>query len=108
MPAPIPASSEGIDLPGANPCRSYAAVPLIAGDHRISAPSPRSLRSRTGSDHEHITLLEILGRQAVTRLELYARIRAQEHEQRARQRSERALAIERCFVAATLTQSLLW
>jgi PAS domain S-box-containing protein len=43
-----------------------------------------------------------LGRQVVTRLELYARIRAQEQEQRARQRTERALAIERCFVAATL------
>ena len=51
---------------------------------------------------EHLTLLEILGRQAVTRLELYSRIRAQEQAQRARQRTERALAIERCFVAATL------
>jgi PAS domain S-box-containing protein len=46
--------------------------------------------------------LEVLGRQAVTRLELYSRIRAQEQAQRARQRTERALAIERCFVAATL------
>jgi PAS domain S-box-containing protein len=38
----------------------------------------------------------------VTRLELYARIQAQEQSQKARQRTERALAIERCFVAATL------
>ena len=51
---------------------------------------------------EHLTLLEVLGRQVVTRLELYNRIRAQEQAQRARQRTERALAIERCFVAATL------
>ncbi len=51
---------------------------------------------------EHLTLLEILGRQAVTRLELYNRIRLQEQAQRQRQRTERALAIERCFVAATL------
>jgi PAS domain S-box-containing protein len=51
---------------------------------------------------DHLTFLEVLGRQAVTRLELYSRIRAQEQAQRARQRTERALAIERCFVAATL------
>jgi two-component system, OmpR family, sensor histidine kinase VicK len=38
----------------------------------------------------------------VTRLELYNRIRLQEQAQRQRQRTERALAIERCFVAATL------
>jgi PAS domain-containing protein len=38
----------------------------------------------------------------VTRLELYSRIRMQEQAQRQRQRTERALAIERCFVAATL------
>ncbi len=51
---------------------------------------------------EHLTLLETLGRQVVTRLELYSRIRMQEQAQRQRQRTERALAIERCFVAATL------
>src|SRR5208337_4341618 len=51
---------------------------------------------------EHIDLLEILARQVVTRLELYNRSKAQEQAQRARQRTERALAIERCFVAATL------
>jgi PAS domain S-box-containing protein len=51
---------------------------------------------------EHLTLLEVLGRQVITRLELYHRIRAQEQAQRARQRTERSLAIERSFVAATL------
>ena len=43
-----------------------------------------------------------MGRQVVTRLELYMRTQAQEQEQRVRQRIERALATERCFVAATL------
>jgi two-component system, OmpR family, sensor histidine kinase VicK len=38
----------------------------------------------------------------VTRLEFYSRIRIQEQAQRARQRTERALAMERLFVAATL------
>jgi PAS domain S-box-containing protein len=51
---------------------------------------------------EHSTFLQILGRQVMTRLELYFRTRGQEQLMRAQQRSERALAIERCFVAATL------
>jgi two-component system sensor histidine kinase VicK len=70
----------GIPLIGAKNCRSYAGVPLISAGMQV----------------------EVLGRQVVTRLELYDRIRAQEQAQRARQRTERALAIERCFVAATL------
>jgi two-component system sensor histidine kinase VicK len=51
---------------------------------------------------EHINLINILARQAATRLELYNRSSAQEQAQRSRQRLERALAIERNFVAATL------
>ena len=38
----------------------------------------------------------------VSRLELYSRMKAQEQAQRARQKTERALAMERCFVEATL------
>jgi PAS domain S-box-containing protein len=93
---------EGIPLPAAFPCRSYAGVPLIASDRQVVgvlavlAPEPGQFTQ------EHLTLLEILGRQVVTRLELYNRIRLQEQAQRARQRTEHALAIERCFVAATL------
>ncbi|MFP5205667.1 MAG: PAS domain S-box protein [Acidobacteriota bacterium] len=93
---------EGIPLAGASPCLSYAAVPLlssaqqIVGTMAVLAVRPQQFRQ------EHLTLLEILGRQAVTRLELYNRIRGQEQAQRARQRTERALAIERCFVEATL------
>jgi two-component system, OmpR family, sensor histidine kinase VicK len=93
---------QGIPLTGARPCLSYAGVPLInsaqqlVGTLAVLATRPNHFRQ------EHLTLLEILGRQAVTRLELYRRIRAQEQAQRLRQRTERALAVERCFVAATL------
>ena len=93
---------EGIPVIGGKPCLSYAGVPLlsaaqqIVGTMAVLAVGPNRFRP------EHLTLLDILGRQAVTRLELYHRIRAQEQAQRARQRTERALAIERCFVEATL------
>jgi PAS domain S-box-containing protein len=62
------------------------------------------LRASTANqfNQNHLLLLEVLARQAVTRLELYKRVRLQEHAQRQRQRTERALAIERCFVSATL------
>ena len=93
---------EGIPLSGGNSCRSYAAVPLFSSDeHTIGTMAVLSQKADLFKP-EHLTLLEILGRQAVTRLELYNRIRLQEQAQRQRQRLERALAIERCFVAATL------
>lgn len=93
---------EGIPLPDAAPCLSYAGVPLVSSTQQVvgtfAVLSPKANQFLP----EHITLLEVLGRQVITRLELYARNRAQEAAQRARQRAERALAIERCFVAATL------
>ena len=92
----------GIALMGAKPCRSYAGVPLISSTEQVIGTLAVLARDPEHFNREHITLLEVLSRQIVTRLELYARIRAQEQSQRARQRSERALAIERCFVAATL------
>jgi two-component system, OmpR family, sensor histidine kinase VicK len=92
----------GIPLPGANPCLSYAAAPLVSSDEQTIGTFAVLGRNADQFRPEHLTLLEILGRQAVTRLELYNRIRLQEQAQRQRQRTERALAIERCFVAATL------
>jgi len=92
----------GIPLMGAKPCRSYAGVPLISGSLQIIGTLAILAREPARFGQEHITLLEVLARQVVTRLELYARVRAQEQSQRARQRTERALAMERCFVAATL------
>jgi two-component system sensor histidine kinase VicK len=93
---------EGIPLAGASPCLSYAAAPLVGGDQHIIGTLAVLARRPGAFEREHLTLLEILGRQAVNRLELYGRIRMQEAAQRQRQRTERALAIERCFVAATL------
>jgi two-component system sensor histidine kinase VicK len=92
----------GIPLPNADPCLSYAGVPLFSGDMQIIGTLAVLARTADRFKPQHLTLLESLGRQVVTRLELYSRIRLQEQAQRQRQRSERALAIERCFVAATL------
>jgi len=93
---------DGIPLAGAHNCRSYAGTPLIASNNQIVGTFALMSAEPNRFSQEHLTLLEILSRQAVTRLELYSRIKAQEQAQRARQRTERALAIERCFVAATL------
>jgi len=93
---------EGIPLVGASPCRSYAATPLITSTNQTVGTLAVLARDADKFSQEHLTLLEILGRQVVTRLELYRRIRAQEQAQRARQRTEQALAVERCFVAGTL------
>jgi two-component system, OmpR family, sensor histidine kinase VicK len=93
---------EGVPLPNADPSLSYAAAPLIASDEQTIGTLAVLARKPGVFKPEHLTLLEILGRQAVTRLELYNRIRMQEQAQRQRLRTERALAIERCFVAATL------
>ena len=93
---------EGIPLFGAGTCYSYAGVPLITGTRQPSGVLTVMSHAPHQFRNEHLTLLEVLGRQAVTRLELYNRIRAQEQAQRLRQRTERALAIERCFVSATL------
>jgi two-component system, OmpR family, sensor histidine kinase VicK len=93
---------DGIEVPPAARCRSYAGVPLISADQQIVGTLAVLARNPGQFTDEHLTLLEVLGRQVITRLELYSRIRAQELAMRARQRTERSLAIERCFVAATL------
>ena len=93
---------DGISLPGARPCRSYAGTPLMTGAQQVVGTLAVMSTEPDRFKREHLTLLEILGRQVVTRLELYGRIRAQEQAQRVRMRTERALAMERCFVAATL------
>jgi PAS domain S-box-containing protein len=92
----------GIDVPGGQPCRSYAGVPLFMGNRELVGTFAVLSRKPNQFSADHVTLLEVLGRQVITRLELYNRVRAQEQAQRARQRTERALAMERCFVATTL------
>ncbi|MGP8186466.1 MAG: PAS domain S-box protein [Terracidiphilus sp.] len=93
---------EGIPLAGASACLSYAAAPLVSSTQQTIGTLAVLARRPGTFKQEHLTLLDILSRQAVTRLELYSRVRMQEAAQRQRQRAERALAIERCFVAATL------
>jgi two-component system sensor histidine kinase VicK len=93
---------QGIPLSGGKPCLSYAGTPLITSTQQVVGTLAVLSVKSDQFKPEHLTLLEILGRQAVTRFELYARIRLQEQAQRARQRTERALAVERLFVAATL------
>jgi PAS domain S-box-containing protein len=95
-------SRSGIELPNARRCRSYAGTPLMTDSHQIVGTLAVLAEEPNQFSDEHLALLDVLGHQVVTRLELYGRIQAQEQAQRARQRTERALAIERCFVAATL------
>ncbi len=92
----------GIEVPGGRPCRSYAGLPLKAANQHMVGTLAILARRPHQFGQEHLTLLEVVGRQIITRLELYTRVRAQEQAQRARQRMEQALAVERCFVAATL------
>jgi PAS domain S-box-containing protein len=93
---------DGISPFGGKPCRSYAGTPLHVGSHQFAGTLAVLAREPDRFSKEHLTLLEILSHQVVTRLELYARMRAQEQAQRALQLTERALATERCFVAGTL------
>lgn len=93
---------EGLQLPGAGYCRSYAGMPLAPGARMEMASLAVLAQEPDKFAADHLALLEVLARQVVTRLELYDRARAQEVAQRAWQRTERALAVERLFVAATL------
>jgi len=93
---------EGVELENALSCRSYLGVPLIGPGNRVIGTLAVLAINPNRFSPEHVNLVSILARQAVTRVELYSRTAAQEQAQRSRQRLERALAIERNFVAATL------
>ena len=94
--------SEGVELENALPCRSYLGVPMLGPGKRVIGTLAVLAIEPNRFSAEHVNLMNILARQAVTRLELYSRTAAQEQEQRSRQRLESALSIERNFVAATL------
>ena len=100
MDARFPAA--GIEVENALPCKSYLGVPLLGPGNRIIGTLAVLAIEPQRFSPEHIGLINILARQVVTRVELYNRTAAQEQAQRSRQRLERALAIERNFVAATL------
>jgi len=93
---------EGVELENALPCQSYLGVPLIGPGNRVLGTLAVLAIEASRFSQEHVSLISILARQAATRVELYNRTAAQEQAQRARQRLERALAIERNFVSATL------
>ena len=67
---------------GRMPALSYAGIPLIASAQQVVGSFALLAVKPNQFQQEHLTLLEILGRQAVTRLELYSRIRLQEQAQR--------------------------
>ncbi|HEY1159400.1 MAG TPA: PAS domain S-box protein, partial [Terracidiphilus sp.] len=92
----------GIPLIGAKACRSYAGVPLLTSSRQVVGTLAVLAREAGRFSQEHVPLLEVLGRQVVTRLELYTRITSQEQALQARQRAERALSNERLFVTAAL------
>lgn len=93
---------EGLLLPGLGPCLSYAGVPLLGGDQKPLGTLALLARKPERFRPEHLTLLEVLAHQAVTRLELYQRMRSEEQLLRTLHKNEHALAEERNFVDATL------
>ena len=93
---------QGIDLAGAGRCRSYAGVLVLGTNQEVVGTLAVLSEKPNQFSEEHLNLLEILGRQVATRLDLYYRIGAQEQAQRAKQRTERLLDIERSFVGVTL------
>jgi PAS domain S-box-containing protein len=82
-------------------CRSYLGTPLMAhggavGTLAVLSPLPNAFTE------EHASILGVLARQVITRLEYAIHTRAQERAIRSRQRIERALTVERNFVSAVL------
>lgn len=82
-------------------CRSYLGAPLCGpggavGTLAVLSPIPQAFTV------EHASVLAVLARQVVTRLEHTIQTRAQQRAIRARQRIEHALTAERNFVSAVL------
>jgi two-component system, OmpR family, sensor histidine kinase VicK len=92
---------KGLPLTRAIHCRSYLGAPLTGpaggvGTLAVLSPKPNAFT------REHASILGVLARQIVTRLEYSIHSRAQERAIRSRQRIERALTVERNFVSAVL------
>ena len=94
-------SRKGLAL-GQTAVRFYAGVPLATPDGTaigalcVMDANPRNLEAA------QISALRILSRQVITRMELYAKVRAMERSARARARIGSALTVERNFVSAVL------
>ncbi len=95
-------AAAGILLDEGIQCRSYAAAPLFSSSGTILGTIAVCSREPQAFSRSHLESLQVLARQIVTRLELYATGHVQENVVRSRQRSEQALTVERNFVAAVL------
>ena len=93
---------EGIPLPEAKPSRSYLGVPLIGSNEKVVGSLAVLSQKPNWFNQDHAGLIEILGRQAVTRLELCSYMMSNEQARRARQRAERALSNERLLLTAAM------
>ena len=92
----------GIVLDNGIQCRSYAAAPLFSSSGTILGTLAVCSTEPHAFSRGNLESLQVLARQVVTRLELYATGHTQENVLRSRQRSEQALTVERNFVAAVL------
>ncbi|MDR3734706.1 MAG: PAS domain S-box protein [Acidobacteriaceae bacterium] len=82
--------------------RYYAGAPLVTPDGvTVGALFVMDTKERT-LDAGQLSALQILGRQVITRMEFYAKVRALERQARQRARIESALTVERNFVSAVL------
>jgi two-component system, OmpR family, sensor histidine kinase VicK len=95
-------AASGIVLDDGIVCRSYAAAPLFSSAGTILGTLAVCSREPHAFSRSTLESLQVLARQIVTRLELYATGHVQENVVRSRQRSEQALTVERNFVAAVL------
>src|SRR3984957_561248 len=95
-------ASSGIALDDGVRCRSYAAAPLLSSSGMILGTIAVCSKEANAFSRSNLENLQVLARQVVTRMELYATGQTQENVVRSRQRSEQALTVERNFVAAVL------
>jgi len=95
-------AASGIVLDSGIRCRSYAAAPLFSASGMILGTVAVCSPEANAFSRSNLESLQVLARQVITRLELYATGHTQENVVRSRQRSEQALTVERNFVAAVL------
>jgi len=91
----------GIPLTRTIFCRSYLGAPLVGPDGAIGTLAVLSPRPDQFTE-KHASILGVLARQIMMRLEVSIHSRSQDRSLRSRQRIERALTVERNFVSAVL------
>ena len=91
----------GIPLTRTVHCRSYLAAPLVGPEGGIGTLAVLSPKPNQFTE-QHASILSVLARQVMTRLDYAIHSKGQDHSLRARQRIERALMVERNFVSAVL------